>query len=599
LKILKTISTRLRAIIFEIGLIVLAIIATNVITIISAKNTLQSTVINDINRVVVTLSNTIDATRNLKLEQLNKNINVADYILKKHDLIEVNEYSNITVKNQNTGNKYLTKINKWKYNGKILQYDESLVDEIKSLTGTNVTIFQKIDSGFVRIATNIMDSSNNRAVNTYIPFSSPVLKDINKKDRFIYSGRAFVVNDWYLTSYKPIVINNEVKGLLYVGLKEKELGELKKTFNDLNIDKNITPFCIDRAGRMLIHPSDSGENISNLEYFQHIIKDKEGIYKFYDEDKKDYCILSYKYYSAYEMYIVCSAYQGNFLDNFRREIINTSIVAGIITLLLISILIFFFTKTINALHNAVKDLSETNKELLTTKKALQQSEKLASMGQLAAGIAHEINNPLGVIMMYCNIILDDSDENDPKRKDLELIVEQSERCKKIVGGLLNFARKSKVNKTNINVHNLIEKSVKSLLLPSNVKITTDFKIVDPFMMIDIDQMVQVFTNIIKNAIDAMPNGGHVDILTEGNENDVCFHIKDNGTGIDPKSLDKLFEPFFTTKGKNNGTGLGLPISYGIIKMHKGNIKVISNTDKSKGSTGTTFIITIPRINSEV
>lgn len=256
--------------------------------------------------------------------------------------------------------------------------------------------------------------------------------------------------------------------------------------------------------------------------------------------------------------------------------------------------------TIDKLHEYIKELDVSNKKLASTQAALKQSEKLASMGQLAAGIAHEVNNPLGVVIMYAHLLLDDIEPDSPYYKDLKLIVDQADRCKKIVGGLLNFARKSKVNIAPVEIRTLIKNSLKAVLIPRDVNLTIQVNTQESIIHCDHDQMVQVFSNLAKNAVDAMPSGGDLLIQVKDddtNTSDVVFIIKDTGTGIPPENMDRMFEPFFTTKGDGKGTGLGLPIIYGIVKMHKGNIKVDSNSDAQKGATGTSFFVSLPR-NSE-
>lgn len=120
------------------------------------------------------------------------------------------------------------------------------------------------------------------------------------------------------------------------------------------------------------------------------------------------------------------------------------------------------------------------------------------------------------------------------------------------------------------------------------------KVSDPYAMVDQEQMMQALTNLIKNAIDAMPDGGNITLVLEDDSNEVIFKVKDNGIGIDPEVMDKIFEPFYTTKGIGKGTGLGLATTYGIVKMHKGKITVFSNNDPEKEPTGTEFIISVPR-----
>jgi len=250
--------------------------------------------------------------------------------------------------------------------------------------------------------------------------------------------------------------------------------------------------------------------------------------------------------------------------------------------------------TIEKLHDSISNLNVSNEKLARAKAALKQSEKLAHMGQLSAGIAHELNNPLGVITMYSNILMDEAPEGDPVREDLNLIVEQAERCKKIVSGLLNFARKNQVALSETDVVKFAEHSLNSIIKPHHITASFEPGIADPKAMLDIDQMMQVLTNLEKNAIEAMPEGGHLTVGVEGNESDITFLVTDTGIGISKTNMEKIFTPFFTTKEMGKGTGLGLALIYGIVKMHKGKIKVDSNNDPSAGPTGTTFRITIPR-----
>jgi two-component system NtrC family sensor kinase len=253
--------------------------------------------------------------------------------------------------------------------------------------------------------------------------------------------------------------------------------------------------------------------------------------------------------------------------------------------------------TIESLHSTIQALNISNESLETAQQALRQSEKLAGMGQLSAGIAHELNNPLGVITMYSNILLDELPEDHPMRKDLALISEQADRCKKIVGGLLNFARKNQVYLVETNMLTFIEKSLDSVIHPKSVELVFTHNLSNPMAFVDNDQMMQALTNLEKNAIEAMPTGGKLSIELTDNETDVIIRISDSGSGIPQEHMDKIFTPFFTTKELGKGTGLGLPLVYGIVKMHRGKIDVVSNADKNKGRMGTTFSITLPRFKS--
>ena len=196
--------------------------------------------------------------------------------------------------------------------------------------------------------------------------------------------------------------------------------------------------------------------------------------------------------------------------------------------------------TIEKLHKSVKDLALSNEKLSSMKQALKQSEKLAHMGQLSAGIAHELNNPLGVVIMYSNILLEEAKMEDPVREDLQLIVDQAGRCKKIVAGLLNFARKNQVNHQMVSIKDLVNHSLESLIIPPKVKIIIDDHTTNPSAMLDQEQMMQVLTNLIKNAIDAMPGGGTINIKMEDTLSDMIIVISDTGTGIKEEDRAKIF-----------------------------------------------------------
>jgi len=250
--------------------------------------------------------------------------------------------------------------------------------------------------------------------------------------------------------------------------------------------------------------------------------------------------------------------------------------------------------SIEKLHKYIRELNISKEKLANVQEALRHSEKLAGMGQLSAGIAHELNNPLGVITMYSNILKEELPVDSPMLQDIALIVEQADRCRKIVGGLLNFARKNQLNITETDVVKLARHSIDSVIIPEGINVRLNSKVTDPKVNLDYDQMTQVLTNLLKNAVEAMPEKGEIVFgLTDTNDQ-LTMNITDNGTGIQPENMDKLFTPFFTTKGIGKGTGLGLPIIYGIVKMHKGDVTVKSNIYPAAGPTGTTFTITIPR-----
>jgi signal transduction histidine kinase/Fe-S-cluster-containing hydrogenase component 2 len=254
--------------------------------------------------------------------------------------------------------------------------------------------------------------------------------------------------------------------------------------------------------------------------------------------------------------------------------------------------------TIEKLRKTVSELAVSNNQLLSTQEALMHSERLASMGQLAAGVAHEVNNPLGVVLMYAHMLLEQADKHPEIREDLGMIAEQADRCKRIVVRLLHFARQNKVVLRTVDICKLIQRALKAFPIPSNIQVRMAPRIALPKADLDPDQINQVLTNLFSNACDAMPDGGILTVGIEGNADRIWFTVSDTGTGIPKENLGKIFEPFFTTKQIGKGTGLGLAVTYGIVKMHRGDIDVVSNGDPLSGPTGTTFTVRLPRKGPE-
>ena len=236
-------------------------------------------------------------------------------------------------------------------------------------------------------------------------------------------------------------------------------------------------------------------------------------------------------------------------------------------------------------------VAERTRDLELAQKQLIRSEKLASLGKLSAGIAHEINNPLTGILTFSQLLMDQFPPGSQEHQDLAVIVQETIRCRNIVRDLLEFARQTAPEKHSIDVHKLLKEVLQVVANQEsfqNIDIETDFDLSLPPLMADSDQLKQVFLNIVVNAAEAMAKGGVLQIRTlwvpESAQAAISF--RDNGPGIPPDHLNKLFDPFFTTK--EMGTGLGLAISYGIIKTHRGSIDV-----ESKAGEGTQMLITLP------
>jgi signal transduction histidine kinase/iron only hydrogenase large subunit-like protein len=236
-------------------------------------------------------------------------------------------------------------------------------------------------------------------------------------------------------------------------------------------------------------------------------------------------------------------------------------------------------------------------EIRQVHRHLINTEKLASMGQLAAGVAHELNNPLGTILLYTNLLQRKLRDRDDLSHDLNLLVDEAQRCKKIVGGLLDFARQNRVRMESVNVgellrHILANSFQASRLEEKGIRLICEDQKVDPSADFDRDQMTQVIVNLVKNAVDAMGTGGgeirvRAEELAESGR--IRITVADQGCGIPLEDREKIYQPFFTTKNIGKGVGLGLPICYGIVKMHRGTIWY----DSVVGS-GTTFHIELPK-----
>lgn len=243
----------------------------------------------------------------------------------------------------------------------------------------------------------------------------------------------------------------------------------------------------------------------------------------------------------------------------------------------------------NTLENKVEERTE---EITAMQSQLLRSAKLASMGELVAGVAHEINNPLTGILMFASLSSKTPDLPPQVKENLDLIVSETGRCAKIVRGLLEFARESFPEKKKDSINRIIKHT---LTLVSQQIIFQDVEIKClcddnlPEIEVDAGQLKQVFFNMFINAGQAMPDGGSLTITTKNveEENAVQITVEDTGTGIRPEDLDKVFDPFFSTKTQQ-GFGLGLSVSYGIIKNHGGRVDV-----QSIEGEGTRFTIYLP------
>lgn len=247
-----------------------------------------------------------------------------------------------------------------------------------------------------------------------------------------------------------------------------------------------------------------------------------------------------------------------------------------------------------------RDISE-NKRL---ERFLINSEKLASLGTLAAGVAHEINNPLGVMLGFCDLLVRTKQPGSQEYEDLKTIERQGLHCKQIVENLLSFARTGREATSDADLNQCILEIIKVVrhsLQMKTIDLLTDLAPDLPRIVGDDRQLQQVFLNLINNAAAAMPGGGLLEIRTSlsGGGKKVIAQFQDQGSGIAPEHLDHIFEPFFTTKPEGEGTGLGLFVSYGIIQKFGGRITCESHTqDSGNRFKGTIFTVELPLFKEE-
>jgi two-component system NtrC family sensor kinase len=429
------------------------------------------------------------------------------------------------------------------YGGILLTRSEDIVDRVKETAyggetwkGKDIgtaTIFQDD----VRIATNVMAASGERAIGTRV--SEEVYNHVvGSGKRWI--ARAFVVDDWYITAYGPIRDPDDtIIGLLYVGV-------LAGKFDALRGQTVWTFVGVSVAGMAFALIMASVLSSGILRPVADLARASKDIAR------------------------------GTFttrVDVGRQE--GDELV-----------------KLADAFNFMARSIAERDQKLQENARKMTESKKLATLGQLAAGIAHEINNPLGGIVMYGHMLREDLKQPENK-ENVERICKEAERCKKIVKGLLDFARQTKPERTESNI-NLVLNEVMALLeqqaIFHNIDIIKEHKPGLPLVDVDVAQMQEVFMNLILNAAQSMEGKGTLTTLTRlsDDRNSVEIEIRDTGPGIPPENIDKIFEPFFTTKEVGRGTGLGLAIAYGIVERHHGRIWA-----ESKLGEGTSFFVRIP------
>jgi two-component system NtrC family sensor kinase len=446
------------------------------------------------------------------------------------------------------------------YGGILINREYAIVDRVKEIVykdekykgreiGT-VTIFQHD----LRISTNVRNEMGERAIGTRV---SKEVSQAVLVEGMPWIDRAFVVNDWYITAYEPIRnISGKIIGILYVGMLERPYIDI--TNRVILAFGVIAVLCV---VLLLVILYFSTTQIINPLHTMVLATQKIA--------KGD---LSHK------VNVQSKDEIGSLADSFNQ--MTSDLKAA-------------NEKLVDWGRTLEKKVEERTKELREAQAHLIQTEKLASLGKLAAGVAHEINNPLGGILIYSHLLLEDTDRDSPYYQNLEKIVKETTRCKDIVKGLLEFARPKEPEATSTNINELLDKSlslIESQSLFQNIRVEKQYAPDLPLIVADSSQLQQVFMNIILNAADAIQGGGELKLRTSlgADGRYISIDFSDTGPGIKQEDKKKIFDPFFTTKEVGQGTGLGLAISYSIIRKHQGTIKVQSAPGK-----GATFSVRLP------
>jgi two-component system NtrC family sensor kinase len=434
------------------------------------------------------------------------------------------------------------------YAGVLLNKSYDIVDDIKQ-TVFQGAIYKGRDIGTatifqddVRISTNVYNADGSRATGTRI--AADVYDEVFLKGEQ-YVGRAFVVNDWYITAYEPIKdYDDNIIGTLYVGLLEQKYSDIR--------DRAILIF----SGITL-----SGVVLSILSAL----------------------LVSRGISSSINKLVTASKQLAN--GNLDAKVGKVS-----------DDELGELADTFNFMAAALKDRDDRLKEF--TKRKIMESERLAMIGQLSANVAHELNNPLQGIVTYSYLLLEEETINAEAKESLQKIVVQANRCRDIIRGLLDFSRHKNPDKTLCNVNGLLQACVSLVEKQAsfqNIRVRWDLEENPPMVILDPSQVERVFLNLILNAADAMDGNGTLTLTTKHLRKKKAIEIKvqDSGHGISKENMSKIFDPFFTTKETGHGVGLGLAISYGIVKEHNGSISVESELEK-----GTTFTVSFPLKSAE-
>ncbi len=416
-----------------------------------------------------------------------------------------------------------------------INHKSELADRLKILASNlgkqnyQISIFLGDRRILTTIGTDAVDSRADDSV------SAVVLK---KKKSFV--GRPKVLNTTFFAAYSPLLdFKGDVIGMLGIGTPEEVYGDVRKRTSTLFAGLIV-------AGMLF------GFLMTFL-FSMWLVKPVERLADAMDR-----------------------VAQGDYSYKVRIESVNE---------------IVRLSKSFNTMLKAIKERDLKLQEM--TEERLSRVEKQVSIGRLAAGVAHEINNPLTAILSLSSLMLKHLPPDDPRAEDLKIVVEETTRCKNIVKSLLDFARERPMEKEIVDLNEIVRNSLHlTEKYESMGNILTELKLCENplYVYVDPKQIQQVLVNLILNAAEACEKNGRIEIITEEDSSSGFAHVvvSDNGKGIPKEHINRVFEPFFTTKGSGKGTGLGLSVSLGIIRKHEGTIEIESTEGK-----GTKVTVVLP------
>lgn len=459
------------------------------------------------------------------------------------------------------------------------------------------------------------------------PWRNAVLGDAKARNKIV-AYRYFKEWDWVIAAggYLEETYDNEA-------FEKNSFALLRDKIKSKKVGTTGYIFCMDSKGTFTIHPNGEGQNFLDAKdmaghtFIREMCEKKNGWIRYpwknAGETQPRMKIVRYEYFAPWDWIVAVGSYEEEFYQEANKIkgrimawMVLLTILVGFVAVVLVFLVARVLTGPISSMletirlvkrgrfdvrvdiasgdelgelaaaFNRMTEIISRNREMEAT---LAQQGKMASLGVLSSGVAHEINNPLGVILGYAAYLEGKMREDDPGYKYIHEIKRESKRCKKIVQDLLNYARTPKptLEKTDLNA--LLEQIVDFAANHTdmhNVKVVREFAPDLPPVMLDGDQMRQVSINLILNAGAAMGSGGTLTVATSREEGMAVISFRDNGSGISPENLEKIFEPFFTTKEK--GTGLGLAITRQIVEQHHGRI----NIESTQGE-GTTVTVRLP------